>query len=108
MDEARYHEILQRLGVDPVGARNEHPGGRAGAEEPELARRVVAFRRQVEEWVREGRLGVPLLTLPDAPAPRLRQCVSCGAGTSDECWRCSLCLRAVEIVLGLPHSEAAP
>jgi len=90
MNEEAYHAILRRLGVE----RTAHPAT------PEN-RRVVAFRRQFEEWKLANRPGVPLLTLPDAPRPEIGRCVSCGETTRDE-WRCTACLRALHVALSLP------
>lgn len=69
------------------------------APDPEVARRSAIFRRQVSEWTASGRLGIPLLTLPDAPEPRLGRCVSCGEPISEERWRCGLCLAAIDLAL---------
>ncbi len=67
----------------------------------ELARRVAVFRGQLEDWIAARRAAVPVLALPDAPEPRLGQCVSCGASIPEERWRCSFCLKAVYLVLGI-------
>ncbi len=93
MNEEAYRAILRRLGVEPA---MPVPMG-----SPELARRVAAFRQQVEAWALSGRLGVPLLTLPDAPAPQLGHCVSCGEPIPEGRWRCALCLQAVHLALGM-------
>ena len=104
MDEARYYEILRRLGM----TRDSGEENPSMLSPEQLTRRVTAFHQQVHEWVRSGRVGVPLLVLPDASIPQLGHCVSCGEAVSEGDWRCVLCLRAVEIVLDLPPSEAAP
>lgn len=101
MNEGAYRAILKRLGVEPPARRAAQSGG-----DPELARRVAAFRRQLEAWTPSGRPGVPLLTLPDAPTPLLRHCVSCGEPIPEDCWRCELCLRAVELALGLERRRS--
>ncbi len=103
MNEDAYRAILRRLGVD-----QDRPQGEHHEEDSELTRRVAAFRRLIEGWAHAGKAGVPLIVLPDAPEPRLGSCISCGAPIQKDGWRCSLCLRAVEIVLGLPPSEAGP
>ena len=66
------------------------------------AHRVAAFRAQLADWAAAGRIGAPLLTLPDAPAPQLGHCVSCGAPITDGPWRCATCLAALDLTLGLP------
>lgn len=67
----------------------------------EVASCVAAFRAQLDAWVTSGRLGVPLLGLPGVPITA-GQCVGCGDARLDgRPWRCALCLRAVELVLGL-------
>lgn len=76
------------------------------APDPEVARRSAIFRRQVSEWTASGRLGVPLLTLPDAPTPQLGQCVSCGEPIP-EGWRCGLCLQAVYLALRTEPPETS-
>ncbi len=73
----------------------------SSAPDPELARRVEAFRRQLTAWIGPG---VPDLTLPDAPEPRRGRCVSCGE-PAPEGWRCSLCLQAVYLALGMAPFE---
>jgi len=68
----------------------------------ELLSRAVIFRDQAERWATSGRLGVPLLALPDAPPTRLGACISCGAPIAgSSTWRCGLCREAVELALGL-------
>jgi hypothetical protein len=67
----------------------------------ELSPRVAAFRQQLDEWTASGRLGAPVLALP-AVGVALGRCVSCAATLAEgRTWRCALCLRAVEVVLGL-------
>jgi hypothetical protein len=87
--------ILQLLGASPA------------ADDPEVARRVDAFRAQLAAWTAEDRLGVPLLALPDAPPIRAGACVGCG-GVPVGTWRCAPCLRAVERVLGLSLANPEP
>lgn len=87
MNEAAYREILRRLGVEPA----------APPADPELVSRAAIFRDQLAGWTGPR---VPLLVLPDASEPRVGFCVSCGAETP-EGWRCGLCLRAVELALGV-------
>ncbi len=94
-------ELVRVLTAPPTPALRLDPA--------ELARRVSAFRRQVEAWVRSGRPGVPLLTLPDAPEPRLGRCISCGAPIPEGRWRCRLCRQAVYLALGMePPDDDAP
>jgi hypothetical protein len=69
--------------------------------DPEVARRLVAFTSQLEAWTAAGCPGVPLLVLPDAPAPRAGSCVSCGVAIPAGGWRCASCRGAVELALGL-------
>jgi len=61
--------------------------------------RVRAFRRQLADWVKAERPGVPLLALPGAPPAHRRRCVSCGARVRKGGWRCELCLAAIATVL---------
>jgi len=101
MNETAYHEILRRLGVEPAGAE-AHRGAStpSGPDAAEVARRVVAFRIQFEEWTASGRLGAPVLALPNIGVA-LGRCVSCAATLAEgRTWRCALCLRAVEVALG--------
>jgi hypothetical protein len=67
-----------------------------------LTRRVAAFQIQLAAWQDAGRTGVPLLVLPDAPAPQLGQCLSCGLPIPEEHWRCALCREALAQVFELP------
>jgi hypothetical protein len=78
------------------------------SEAAEQARRVGAFQAQRAAWIQAGRTGVPLLTLPDAPAPTRGHCVSCGTPIPEWHWRCAVCLEALAPVLGLPPSAEAP
>ena len=71
----------------------------------EVLRRAVAFRRQLKAWAAAGRALVPVLTLPEAPPPRLGACISCGASIPNG-WCCAPCLAAVYVALGaVPPSE---
>ncbi len=45
----------------------------------ELLRRAAAFRHQLEAWTTSGRVGVPLLVLPEAPSTATGHCISCAA-----------------------------
>ena len=81
----------------------------ASVSDPEVARRLTAFRAQLDAWTHLGGAGVPLLVLPDALVPRIGACVSCDAVISEGHWRCDLCRRAVELALGLqPAEEPTP
>ena len=60
----------------------------------EILRRAVVFRAQIASW--QGSV-IPLLFLPEAPAPRSGACISCGANSSQ--WRCLCCLVAIFIAL---------
>jgi hypothetical protein len=75
-------------------------------DDPEVARRLAAFTSQLEAWTTAGRLGAPLLVLPDAPVPRAGSCVSCGATIPEPGWRCEPCRHGVELALGLSGSGA--
>jgi tubulysin polyketide synthase-like protein len=62
--------------------------------------RTSTFRSQLEAWIQSGRVGVPLLVLPDAPPPTEGRCISCGVAlASDQTWRCPACLEAVKAAL---------
>jgi hypothetical protein len=74
----------------------------------ERVRRVAAFQAQLDGWTQARRIGVPLLTLPDAPAPTLGHCVSCGMPIPEGRWRCALCREALAQVLGLTASPETP
>lgn len=104
---AEYREALRALILSETPA---HRGSSSGSSpssspssplEPELARRVEAFRRQLAGWTGPG---VPLLALPGAPEPRRGRCVSCGE-PAPEGWRCALCLHAVHRALGMTPAE---
>src|SRR5262245_19098278 len=98
MNEAAYRAILRRLGVEPGGAGEAAPPDSDAAE---TARRADAFRRQADEWAGSGRHGVPLVGLPGVDV-RAGACISCGEALAQgRTWRCAICLRAVQIVLGL-------
>jgi hypothetical protein len=98
MNEAAYHAILRRLGVEPVGAGHAVSSGPAPTA---LARRTVAFRQQLAEWTASGRIVAPVFSLPGV-AVTLGQCVGCGETLAEgRGWRCPVCVRAVELVLGL-------
>jgi hypothetical protein len=75
-------EILQRL-----------------ADEHEVSLRVAAFQAQLDVWVAEGRIAVPILTLPDVDI-RFGRCAGCGEPLDpDRAWRCDYCVTALHIVL---------
>ncbi len=111
MNVTRYHEILRGMGYTPVDAEKCGCGSckvAGGCQEsattvPEpLMARVAAFRAQLAAWVASGRCAVPLLVLPDAPAPQEGRCWSCGDPVASGRWRCAPCLEAVELVLKEP------
>jgi len=79
---------------------------RGASGELEVLRRAKAFRRQIGEWAGSGRPLVPLLTLPDAPDPKIRHCISCGSQT-DDAWRCSTCLVAIRVALDTAFEDAS-
>jgi hypothetical protein len=63
--------------------------------------RTVAFRDQLERWVRARRSGVPILALPGVVG-RLGACLSCGQPLdAGRVYRCGACVAAVERVLGV-------
>jgi hypothetical protein len=68
-----------------------------------LLLRVGSFEEQLAGWRRAKRVGLPLLTLDDAPRPGYGRCVSCGEAAAS--WRCSLCLEAAQVVLELADTE---
>jgi hypothetical protein len=68
----------------------------------EVLRRAAMFRHQL--GTSAGGPIIPYLALPDAPAPRLGACISCGGSAPR--WRCLLCLAAVYIALDLPQRLA--
>jgi hypothetical protein len=63
-------------------------------------RRAQSFRRQVDDWTAAGRWAVPVLVLPGSPVAKIGHCVSCGCSIGVG-WRCSPCLDAVHVALGL-------
>ena len=67
----------------------------------EVLRRATTFRVQLGTWIQSGHTGVPILALPDAPAPVLGRCISCGTAIAESAWRCAICVLAVELVLEL-------
>ena len=80
----------------------------SAADDPELNRRIAAFRAQLDAWVQDLRPGVPVLALPGVTA-REGACVSCStAMESGRRWRCDLCMRAVRRVLGMPERGETP
>src|SRR3989442_103026 len=98
MNDAAYHAILRRLGVEPSAPV---PTPSAEVDGP-LAVRVAAFRDQIQAWTSTGESGVPLLTLPGAALIQ-GACAGCGADLAAEStWRCPVCVAAVQLVLGLP------
>jgi hypothetical protein len=78
---------------------------------PEVAARVDIFRRQLDAWVADARIGVPFLALPDVHADG-DQCQSCGAPLTPEPVsakvhaRCALCAEAADIALGAKGKPA--
>jgi len=73
----------------------------------DVFRRAQAFRRQIVEWTASNRPGVPVLVLPESPAPKAGRCVSCGT-TIEAGWRCAVCIEAVDIATAVApdHDEA--
>jgi hypothetical protein len=93
---ARIMEVVARL-------KREVPIVPAAAppDPAEVALRVAVFRQQLDAWTASSRLAVPLLGLPDVEV-RAGACISCGEPLAEgRTWRCALCLRAVELTLGL-------
>lgn len=95
-----------RIVWDPPRYRGPSEALALVKERPELARELLrragTFREQVDAWSRSGRIGAPVLVLPSAPEPGAGACVSCGTPVpAGWHWRCALCRRAVELVLGL-------
>jgi hypothetical protein len=105
MNDEAYLRNLRRLGVEPtLNAAMPTP---ATADPIVILTRAQAFRRQVDAWVATGRVGVPVLALPDTPPPQAGRCVSCAATLGpDRTWRCPVCVRAVEIALAPRGSDA--
>lgn len=102
MNEAAYHAILRRLGVEPLKAGHAVP---ASPDPAEVARRSLVFRQQLAEWTASGRGGAPVFGLPGV-AVALGQCVGCGESLPEgRAWRCAVCVRAVELALGLSPLE---
>lgn len=86
--------------ADPGPPAPSDPSGPVSAPDG-LGDRVAAFRQQLDEWTASGRFGAPLLGLPGVEV-RAGACISCGEPlTKGQTWRCPLCVRAVEVVLGL-------
>jgi hypothetical protein len=77
-----------------IAAMMKNPGHEA---------RVRTSRRQLADWVKAERPGVPVFALPGAPPAHRRRCLSCGARIKRSRWRCDACLAAVHEAL-----EAAP
>ena len=103
MNDAAYHAILRRLGVEPAAPP---PTGLVFSVWTPLAARVTAFRRQLEAWTATGAPGVPVLALPGVE-PRAGTCVGCGEPLApDQAWRCVTCVEAVRVALGLPADPA--
>jgi hypothetical protein len=91
--------------MGPALGRPARPSGALGSNPAELARRVAAFRQQLSEWTASGRVGAPVFGLPGV-AVVLGQCVGCGEPLAEgRAWRCPLCVRAVELTLGLSSLE---
>jgi len=71
-----------------------------------VRQRVAAFTRQLDDWIRTGRAGVPFLTLPDVE-PSEGACLSCGDMTAQgQACRCAPCERAIAEVIGIPDSAS--
>ncbi len=66
-----------------------------------LLDRVGIFRDQLDAWRRAGRIGIPVLTLPDAPVLAAGRCLSCGEPVPAGRWRCELCLDALGLLFEL-------
>jgi hypothetical protein len=75
-----------------------------GPRPSDVFRRAQAFRRQIDEWAASNGPGVPVLVLPESPAPKLGRCISCGCPIADG-WRCAVCLEAIHVALGLADTE---
>jgi hypothetical protein len=74
-----------------------------------LAARVGVFSEQLAAWRAIGRGGAPVFGLPGVVV-QWGACLSCGAALAKgSTYRCAVCLRAVELVLGLePHDAQSP
>jgi TubC N-terminal docking domain len=69
------------------------------ADDPLVSVRVAAFQAQLDAWVAEGRVAVPVLTLPDVEIA-FGSCAGCGEPLgADRTWRCRYCVAALHIVL---------
>jgi hypothetical protein len=89
----------------PSSPTARHPLRADTPEAPADLRRVVAFRRQLDEWTASGRIGAPVFGLPGVPVAE-GQCVGCGETLAQgRAWRCPQCVRAVEQTLGLSPLE---
>jgi len=66
---------------------------------------VEEFQQQLATWCAQGRVGLPLLVLPDAAPARWGWCISCG-GLAPGRWRCFECLEAVTHALELEARAA--
>jgi hypothetical protein len=66
---------------------------------PDPEDRVRVFRRQLADWVKAERPGVPVFALPGALPPHRRRCLSCGARIKRGRWRCDGCIVAIDAVL---------
>ncbi len=63
--------------------------------------RVRAFRRQLTDWAKAERPGLPVFALPGAFPAHRRRCLSCGARIKRSGWRCDECIAAVHKALEL-------
>jgi len=73
--------------------------------------RVIAFRAQLEARRQAGASSVLLLRLPEAAAVPVTAGVCAGGGAPLEAartWRGTMCVTAVETVLGLPPVRLDP
>ncbi len=71
----------------------------------EVVRRTTIFREQIESWAKAGRVGVPTVTLPEAPTPAVGDCVACGSRLNHGHWRCPTCTAALYAALTLRPTE---
>lgn len=91
------------------GRASRWPAGPAGTSSRErseqsegtpIAERAAIFRQVIDDWVRSGRIALPVVALPDAPNLGHGYCVSCAVSlVEDETWRCATCVAALNVVL---------
>jgi hypothetical protein len=75
-------------------------GAKVQADAPavrEVLRRAAIFHQQAERFIRRGGV-LPVLALPDCPAG---PCASCGSDLDGNRYRCSICVTAVNVALGV-------